>query len=327
MKRILLATVAVAAASAAATASAQDYPTKPISMVVPFAAGGPTDKVARDLAEAMRKHLNNATIVVDNVGGAGGTLGATKVARATPDGYTVLVHHIGMSTSPALYRNMAYKTLDDFEYLGMINEVPMTLIGKPQLPANTYPELMKWLEANKGKVNLANAGLGAASHLCGLLLQSTWKLDMQTVPYKGTGPAMTDILGGQVDIMCDQTTNTSGQIESGKVKAYAVTSSKRLTTPALAKLPTLDESGLKGFNVAIWHGLYAPKGTPKPVLDKLNAALKAALKDAEFIKKEEGLGAVVVTDARVNPAEHKKYVEAEINKWGPIIKAAGQYAD
>ena len=328
MKRILLATLVAAASTALSLpATAQEYPTKPINMVVPFAAGGPTDKVARDLAEAMRKHLNNATIVIDNVGGAGGTLGATKVARATPDGYTVLVHHIGMSTSPALYRNMAYKTLDDFEYLGMINEVPMTLIGKPSLPANTYPELMKWLEANKGKVNLANAGLGAASHLCGLLLQSTWKLDMQTVPYKGTGPAMTDLLGGQVDIMCDQTTNTSGQIEAGKVKAFAVTSSKRLTTPALAKLPTLDESGLKGFNVAIWHALYAPKGTPKPVLDKLNAALKAALKDADFIKKEEALGAVVVTDARVNGPEHKKYVEAEINKWGPVIKAAGQYAD
>jgi tripartite-type tricarboxylate transporter receptor subunit TctC len=232
-----------------------------------------------------------------------------------------------MSTSPALYRNMAYKTLDDFEYLGMINEVPMTLIGKPQLPANNYAELMTWLEANKGKVNLANAGLGAASHLCGLLLQSTWKIDMQTVPYKGTAPAMTDLLGGQVDLMCDQTTNTSSQIEAGKVKAFAVTSPKRLTTPALAKLPTLDESGLKGFNVSIWHAMYAPKGTPKPVLDKLNAALKAALKDADFIKKEEALGAVVVTDARVNGPEHKKFVEAEINKWGPVIKAAGVYAD
>ena len=311
----------------AAGAALAEYPEKPITIVVPFAAGGPTDKVARDLAEALRKPLGGATVIIENVGGAGGTLGAAKVARAAPDGYTLLLHHIGMATSPALYKNMQYKTLEDFEYLGMINEVPMTLIGKPTLPASNYAELAKWIEANKGKVNLANAGLGAASHLCGLLFMSAIKVDMQTVPYKGTAPAMTDLLGGQVDLMCDQTTNTTTQIESGKVKAYAVTTPKRLTTPALAKLPTLDEAGLKGFNVSIWHGLYAPKGTPKPVLDKLNAALRTALQDPEFIKREEALGAVVVTDARLSGAEHKKFVEAEINKWTPIIKAAGVYAD
>ncbi len=316
-----------ALAGLALAATAQAYPDKPITIVVPFAAGGPTDKVARDFAEAARKHLNNATIVVENVGGAGGTLGANKVAKAAPDGYTLLLHHIGMATSPALYRKLPYNTLEDFEYLGMINDVPMTLIGRPTLPANTYPELVKWLEANKGKINLANAGLGAASHLCGLLFQQGVKIDMTTVPYKGTAPAMTDLLGGQVDIMCDQTTNTSGQIESGKVKAYAVTTLKHLATPALAKLPTLDESGLKGFNLTIWHGLYAPKGTPKAVQDQLNAALRGALKDPEFIKRQEGLGAVVVTDGRLAPAEHKKFVSAEIDKLGVAIKAAGQYAD
>ncbi|MBK1686723.1 tripartite tricarboxylate transporter substrate-binding protein [Rubrivivax gelatinosus] len=323
MKKTLF---ALAAATFAAAASAA-YPEKPITVVVPFAAGGPTDKVARDLAEALRKQLNNTTIVIENVGGAGGTLGAAKVAKASPDGYTLLVHHIGMATSPALYRNLPYKTLDDFEYVGLINEVPMTLIGRPDLPAGNFAELRKWLEANKGRVNLANAGLGAASHLCGVLFQQSLAIDMTTVPYKGTAPAMTDLLGGQVDLMCDQTTNTTGQIESGKVKAYAVTTTKRLTAPALAKLPTLDESGVKGFNVTIWHGVYAPRGTPKPVLDTLNAALRKALKDADFIKREEALGAVVVTDNRVGPAEHKKFVEAEINKWGPILKAAGQYAD
>ncbi len=321
MKKLLLSLVASVAAGAVWA-----YPDKPVNIVVPFAAGGPTDKVARDLAESLRKTLG-ATLVIENVGGAGGTLGATKVAKAAPDGYTLLLHHISMATSPALYRNLQYKTLDDFEYLGMINEVPMTLIGKPGLPANNYAELSKWLEANKGKINLANAGLGAASHLCGLLFQSALKIDMTTVPYKGTGPAMTDLLGGQVDIMCDQTTNTTSQIESGKVKAYAVTTTKRLSTPALAKLPTLDESGLKGFNVSIWHGLYAPKNTPKAVVDKVSAALKAALKDPEFIKRQEALGAVVITDKRVEGAEHKKFVEFEINKWGPVIKAAGQYAD
>ena len=323
MKRLMTAMLA----TLTVTAALAEYPEKPITIVVPFAAGGPTDKVARDLAEALRKPLPNATIVIDNTGGAGGTLGAAKVARAPNDGYTLLLHHIGMATAPALYRSLSYKVLDDFEYVGMINEVPMTVIGKPSLPANNWAELMKWLEANKGKINLANAGLGAASHLCGLLFQQSLKIDMQTVPYKGTAPAMNDLLGGQVDLMCDQTTNTTGQIEAGKVKAFAVTTTKRLTTPALAKLPTLDEVGLKGFNVSIWHGLYAPKGTPKAALDKLNAALKVALKDPDFIKREEALGAVVVSDARTNPAEHKKFVEAEINKWSPVIKAAGQYAD
>ncbi len=323
MKRMIFAV----AATLLATAVLAEYPEKPVTIVVPFAAGGPTDTVARDLAEALRKPLGGQPIIIENVGGAGGTLGAAKVSKATNDGYTLLMHHIGMSTSPALYRKMPYDTLGDFEYLGMVNEVPMTLIGKPSLPANTYPELVKWLEANKGKVNLANAGLGAASHLCGLLFQSTLKIDMQTVPYKGTGPAMTDLLGGQVDLMCDQTTNTTSQIEGGKVKAFAVTSSHRLKTPALKNLPTLDESGLTGFNVSIWHGLYAPKGTPKAVTDKINAALRVALKDAEFVKREEALGAVIISDARLGGAEHKKFVEAEINKWGSVIKAAGQYAD
>jgi tripartite-type tricarboxylate transporter receptor subunit TctC len=323
MKRLLLATTAALTLTGA---FAQNYPTKPVTFVVPFAAGGPTDKVARDLAEAMRKPLGGQ-IIVENVAGAGGTLGQTKVAKAAPDGYTLLLAHIAMATSPALYRNLQYKTLEDFEYLGLINEVPMTLIARPNLPANNYGDLTKWINDNKGKVNLANAGLGSASHLCGLLFQSTVKVDMVTVPYKGTAPAMTDLIGGQVDIMCDQTTNTTSQIEGKKVKAFAVTTPKRLSTAALKDLPTLDESGLKGFNVTIWHGIYAPKGTPKPILDKVNAALKTALKDADFIKREEALGAVIVTDGRVNPAEHKKFVEAEINKWGPVIKAAGQYAD
>jgi tripartite-type tricarboxylate transporter receptor subunit TctC len=322
MKRLVLLAAALMAGAAWA-----EYPEKPITIVVPFSAGGPTDKVARDLAEALRPSLGNVTLVIENVAGAGGTLGAAKVAKATPDGYTVLVHHIGMATAPALYRNLPYKTLEDFEFVGMVNEVPMTLVGRPSLPANTYPELMKWLGDNKGKINLANAGLGAASHLCGLLFQSMLKIEMTTVPYKGTAPAMTDLMGGQVDIMCDQTTNTTGQIEAGKVKAYAVTTTKRVNTPALAKLPTLEEAGLKGFNVSIWHGMYAPKGTPKAVLDKLNAALNAAVKNADFIKRQEALGAVVVTDQRLASAEHKKFVEAEINKWAPVIKAAGQYAD
>jgi tripartite-type tricarboxylate transporter receptor subunit TctC len=320
---------ALAAVTAAFAVQAQEFPAKdkPITFVVPFAAGGPTDRVARDLAEALRKPLGGATIVVDNSAGAGGSIGAAKVARAAPDGYTLLVHHISMGTMPGLVRNLPFKVESDFEYLGMINDVPMTLIGKPSLPANNYKELATWIAQNKGKINLGNAGVGSASHLCGLLFQTALKTDMTPVPYKGTGPAMTDLIGGQIDLMCDQTTNTTAQIEGKKVKAFAVTTPKRLTTPALKDLPTLQESGVPGFEVTIWHGLYAPKGTPADIQKKLNDALKVALKDPEFLKKQEGLGAVVVTDKRVEPAEHKKFVAAEIAKWSPIIKAAGVYAD
>jgi tripartite-type tricarboxylate transporter receptor subunit TctC len=324
----LFALTAMALIASTQVAQAADFPIKdkPVTIVVPFAAGGPTDRVARDLAEAMRKPLGT-TVVVENVAGAGGTIGANKVAKAANDGHTVLLHHIGMATSPALYRKMPYNTTEDFEYLGMVNDVPMTLIGRPTLPANNYKELMTWIDQNKGKINLANAGLGAASHLCGLMFQSAIKVDMTTVPYKGTAPAMNDLMGGQVDLLCDQTTNTSGQIEGKTVKAYAVTTAKRLTTPALKGLPTLQESGLKDFNVTIWHGMYAPKGTPAEVTAKINAALKTALKDPEFVKKQEALGAVVVTDKRTDGAEHKKFVAAEIAKWGPVIQAAGVYAD
>jgi tripartite-type tricarboxylate transporter receptor subunit TctC len=324
VKRLLV----VAAAAFSLLAQADTYPTaKAISIVVPFTAGGPTDRVARDLAEALRKPLGGATVVVDNAAGAGGSIGANKVAKAAPDGYTLLLHHIAMSTMPTLVRNIPFKVESDFEYLGMVNDVPMTLIGKPALPATNYKDLTTWIGANKGKINLGNAGIGSASHLCGLLFQNAIQVDMTTVPYKGTAPAMTDLIGGQIDLMCDQTTNTSSQIEGKKVNAYAVTTNKRLTTPALKDLPTMQESGLKGFEVTIWHGLYAPKGTPADILVKLNTALKAALKDPEFIKKQEGLGAVVVADKRVEPAEHKKFVAAEIAKWSPVIKAAGVYAD
>ena len=323
MKKIV---VAMAALSAC-VAFADTFPAKPVTIVVPFSAGGPTDRVARDLAEAMRKPLGGVSVLVDNAAGAGGSIGANKVAKAAPDGYTLLLHHIGMGTMPTLVRNIAFKVESDFEYLGMVNDVPMTLIGRPSLPAKNYKELATWIDQNKGKINLGNAGIGSASHLCGLLFQNAVGVDMVTVPYKGTAPAMTDLIGGQIDFMCDQTTNTTSQIEAKKVIAYAVTTAKPLTTPALKDLPTLQASGLKGFEVTIWHGLYAPKGTPADVLVKLNSALKVALKDPEFIKKQEGLGAVVVSDKRIEPAEHKKFVAAEIAKWSPVIKAAGVYAD
>jgi len=323
---------ALALAATAVFAHAQTYPgTKPVTFVVPFAAGGPTDRVARDLAEAMRKAMGgSANFVVENVNGAGGTIGMAKIAKAAPDGHSLLIHHIGMAAAPGLYRKLSFKVADDFEYLGMINEVPMTLIGKPQLPANTYRDFENYIRANAGKLNIAHAGLGSASHLCGLMWQSRLqaKEAMTTIPFGGTAPAMNALVGGQVDVMCDQTTNTTGQIEAGRVKAFAVTTAKPMSTHKLLKdYPTLNDMGMKGFELTIWHGMYAPKGTPPAVLAQLNTALKIALKDPEFIKKQEGLGAVVVTDKRVEPAAHKAFVAAETAKLKPVIEAAGKFAD
>ena len=325
--------IALAALSAVAVTGvhAQNFPgSKPVTFVVPFAAGGPTDRVARDLAEAMRKAIPGGNFVVENTAGAGGTIAATKVAKANPDGHTLLVWHIGMAATPALYRKLGYKALDDFEYLGMINEVPMTLVGKPQLQASTYRDFENYVRANAGKLNIAHAGLGSASHICGLLWQSTLQTRdaMTTIPFGGTAPAMTALMGGQVDVMCDQTTNTTSQIESGRIKAFAVTTAKPLSThPVLKYYPSLQEMGLKNFNLTIWHGMYAPKGTPPEVLKMLNDGLKKSLKDPEFIKRQEGLGAIVVTDKRVEPAEHKKFVAAEMEKIKTAVDAAGKYAD
>jgi tripartite-type tricarboxylate transporter receptor subunit TctC len=319
-------TTAIAMALACVTARA-DFPDKPITLVVPFAAGGPSDKIARDLAEALRKPLGGQTVIVENVGGAGGTIGTAKVAKANPDGYTLLVHHIGMSTAPALYRKLSYKMPDDFEYLGLINEAPSTLIGSPTLPVSNFQELRKLIAERKEKINLANAGLGSASHLCGLMLQSALQTELTTVPYKGTAPAMTDLMGGQVDLMCEQATNAVLQIEGKKVKVFGVTSRARMSLAALANVPTLAESGLTNFSVSVWHGLYAPRGTPPAVVAKLNLALKAALKDPGLIKRQEALGISVVTDQRTEPAHHRKFVEAEMARWSAVIKAAGQYAD
>lgn len=328
MKKLFTTLVPLALAVAAFGVAAQDFPgSKPVTIVVPFSAGGPTDKVARDLAEALRKPLGGATIIVDNAAGASGSIGANKVAKAPADGHTILLHHIGMATMPTLLRNLPFSVQNDFEYVGMVNDVPMTIISRPSLPANNYKELVAWIQANKGKINLGNAGVGSASHLCGMLFQEAMGVNMTPVPYKGTGPAMTDLMGGQIDLMCDQTTNTSSVIEGKKVKVFAVSTPQRLSTPALKDVPTMQELGNKGFNVTIFHGLYAPKGTPAAVVKKLNEALKAALKDPDFIKRQEGLGAVVVSDKRVEPAEHKKFLAAEIAKWSPLIKKAGVYAD
>jgi tripartite-type tricarboxylate transporter receptor subunit TctC len=320
----MLKTLAAACALAfAATSAAQQYPSKPIALMVPFAAGGPTDTVARSLAQAMGKHLKQ-TIVVENVPGAGGTIAPSKLKGAAPDGYTLLLAHIGMSTAPALYRSLPFKPLEDFEHIGQVVDVPMTFVAKKDLPPNDMKSLVDYMKKNKDKVTLANAGIGAASHLCGLLFLSTIQADVTTVPYKGTAPAMNDLLGGQVDVMCDQTTNTTSYIKSGKIKAYAVTSKQRVDS--LKELPPAADA-LPGFEVSVWHGVYAPKGTPKPVIDSLTAALQAAIAEPDFVKRMNDLGSNVVSKDKATPEGLRTHLKAEIDKWTPIIKKAGVYAE
>jgi len=305
-------------------AQAQQYPTRTVTMLVPYAAGGPTDTVARVVAQSMSKPLGQ-TVVVENKPSAGGIIAPEQVKNAKPDGYTILIHHIGMATTPALYRELRFNPLTDFDYIGLINDVPMTIIAKPGLPAKDFKEFLAYIKTNKDKVTYANAGIGAASHLCGMLFMSAIQTDFLTVPYKGTAPAMNDLLGGQVDFMCDQTTNTTAQIKGGKVKVYGVTSKTRVAS--LPDIPTLDEQGLKGFEVGIWHGLYGPKGMPKPVTDKLVAALQDAVKDAEVKKRFADLGATTMPPEKATPAALQAHLKAEIDRWGPLIKKAGVYAD
>jgi tripartite-type tricarboxylate transporter receptor subunit TctC len=305
-------------------AFAQDFPNKSVVLTIPFAAGGPTDTLGRNLAVAMAAPLKQQ-VIVENVVGAGGTIAYAKIAKSKPDGYSVLLAHIGMSTAPALYRKPAVNPLTDFEYIGQVADVPMTLIAKIGLAPDNLKDLIAYIKGNKDKLNLGNAGLGAASHLCGLLFMTAIQTDVTTIPYNGTGPAMAALMGGQIDIMCDQTTNTTAQIKAGRVKVYGVTSRTRVAS--LQFVPTLAEQGLKNFEVVVWHGLYVAKGTPKPVLDKLVAALQSAVKDPALKSKLAELGAEPVPVAKATPEGLQKHLQAEIIKWGPIIKKAGIYAD
>ena len=324
LRRLFAALVATALFGAAAAQAQDDYPNNTVTIVVPFSAGGPTDTVTRLVAESMSKTLGQQ-INVENVGGAGGTLGAAQVAKAEPDGYTLLMHHIGMATTMTLYRQLPYNSLEDFQPIGLVTEVPMTLVAKKDLPPANLAELIDYVKSNKDTVTYANAGIGAASHLCGMLFMSAIETQVTTVAYKGTGPAMNDLLGGQVDFMCDQTTNTTSQIKAGEIKVYGVTTKARVA--ALSDVPTMDEAGLPGFEVSIWHGLYAPKGTPQPVVDKLVAALQTALKDATVVQRFGELGTEPVAADRATPDALRSHLKAEIDKWAPIIKAAGVYAD
>jgi tripartite-type tricarboxylate transporter receptor subunit TctC len=324
MKITFLRSLAYLALFGSAMAQAQNYPVKTITMIVPFAAGGPTDTVARLVAQSMGTKLKQQ-ILIENAVGAGGTIGAARAAKASPDGYTLFLHHIGQSTAPALYRKLSYNAIDSFEPIGLVTDVPMTLVARKDFPAKDFKEMLAYVKANKTKVTYANAGVGSASHLCGMLFMSAIGTELTTVPYKGTGPAMNDLLGGQVDLMCDQTTNTTSQIKGGKIRAYGVTSKSRLA--AMPDLPTLHESGLPSFEVAVWHGLYAPKGTPKAIVDTLADALRVALNDPVVKQRFADLGTEPVTDNRARPEALRAHLKSEIDRWAPIITKAGAYAD
>jgi len=325
MLMLLCAVLLVVSLSLPASAADKDqYPAKVITIIVPFSAGGPSDTIARLLAQAMGPVLKTQ-MIVENVGGAGGTIGAARAAQARPDGYTLFVHHIGHSTAPALYRKLSYSPINNFEPVGLINDGAMSLVAKKDFPAKNLKELLTYVKANKNKVNLANAGVGSASHLCGMLFMSAIQTDLTTIPYKGTGPAMNDLLGGQVDFMCDQTTNTTSHIKAGKIKAYGVTMKKRV--PSLPDIPTMSEAGLPNFEISVWHALYAPKGTPKPIIDTLSKALQTALTDPTLKKRYADLGAEPVARNRATPEALRAHLKSEIDKWGPIIKKAGVFAD
>ena len=317
-------TVATLALLAGSAVAQTDYPSRPITMIVPFAAGGPTDTVARLIAEPMTRSLGQQ-VIVENVAGAGGTLAAGREAKADPDGYTLLVHHIGLASSVGLYRKLPYDPATAFAPIGRITDVPMTLVARAGLAPGSIGELVDHIRTHGEGVIFAHGGVGAVSHLCGLLLMDALGTRMTAVGCKGSGPAMTDLLGGQVDLTCDQTTDTVGPIKSGKIEAYAVTTSARLAS--LPDLPTLDEAGLEGFEITAWHGLHAPRGTPQAVIDKLAAALQAALGDPDVIERFAALGTEPVPQAQATPAALEQHLQAEIAKWKPVIAKAGEYAD
>ena len=316
----LLALAAALLAAAAVQAGAQSYPSKPITLLVPAAAGGPTDTVARLIAESMGRTLGQ-TILVENQGGAGGTLGMGRIAKTAPDGYTIAVWHIAHATAPALYENLKYSPLDDFDHIGRITDVPMTLVSKTALPTKTVGEIIQWMKTQNAKATYGHAGTGSASHLCALLLMNRLGIQMTGVPFRGTGPAMNDLIGGQFDVMCDQTTGTTNQIKDGKIKGYAVTTLTKVSS--LPDLPTLDQSGMKGFEVSAWHAMWAPKGLPKEVTDKLVAALLAALKDPKVVDRFASLGTEPVAPELATPAALRSQLASELTKWQTVIKSAG----
>jgi tripartite-type tricarboxylate transporter receptor subunit TctC len=331
MKHLSMAWLACACTAALALAGAlparaQDgFPAKPITIIVPFAAGGTMDKLARELAEPLKAQLRQP-VLVQNLTGAGGNVGITTALRAAPDGYTLVMGHNGMATSPALYRNLGYKPETDLEPLGVVVESPLVLVGQPALQAATAGDLMRWI-ARQPHVRLAHAGVGSGSHLCGLLLQSSLKVSFTTVPYRGNAPAMTDLLGGHVDLMCDLAGNALPHIQGGKLRALAVTSERRLAGTALADVPTTAQFGLADTELSIWFALYAPRGTPAAIQKKISEAVATATGSENFARSQAQDGNQVVRDARRTPDGHRAFLRRETARWTPVIRAAGAYAD
>jgi tripartite-type tricarboxylate transporter receptor subunit TctC len=321
MRGLMIASAMLVVAGAAA---AQDYPTKPITIVVPAAAGGPTDTISRVTAQAMSKHLGQQ-ILIENIGGAGGTIGITRAVRGAPDGYTLLIYHVGLASTHTLYRQLPYDTRTAFAPVGLITDAPMTIIARSDFEPNTLKDFVSYIKGRSTKTTMGNAGVGSASHLCGMLFMSETKLEFTTVPYRGTGPVMNDLVGKQIDTSCDQATNTTQPILGKLIKAYAVTTKTRLKS--LPDVPTADEAGLKGFELSVWHGLWAPRGTPPAIVQKLSTALKAALKEPDVIKRFNDISTEPVAENRATPQAAEQTLLGEIDRWGPIIKAAGQYAD
>ena len=302
------------------SAGAQTYPDKPITLMVPFAAGGSTDVFARLVGQSMSQTLGQQ-IVVENAAGAGGTVAAARVARAPADGYTLLIHHLALATGATLYPNLAYDTLTAFEPIGLVNSGPYVLVARTGLAPRNAAELLAYIRANREKVTMGHSGVGAGSHLCIMLLQSMLGVKVNEIPYRGSGPAMNDLVGGQIDMMCDQTTNSIPQIRGGRIHAHAVTIPQRVSQ--LPDVPTLQEAGLAGFDVTVWHGLYAPKGTPAAIIEKLSAALEAALNDPTILARFEELGAMAYPAGERGPAATRAQLEREVAKWRQVIRASG----
>ena len=305
-------------------AHAQDYPSRVITMIIPFPAGGSTDVLGRVLAESMTRSLGQQ-VIVENSGGAGGTIGAGKAARAAPDGYTILFHNMAQATAPALYPKLPYDPVADFDSIGLVADVPMILVSRPDFPAKDLGALIEHARENPDTTTFAHAGVGSTSHLCSILFMDKIGTEITLVPYRGTGPALNDILGGQVDLICDQPVSTQGFIKAGTIKPYAVATKSRIAS--LPDVPTFEEAGLAGFELAVWHGLYAPEGTPPEAVEKLGAALHEALKDPTLMQRYAELGAMPATAEGATPAALDAHLKAEIEKWRPIIEKAGVVAE
>lgn len=324
MKKLAVAVLTLVTVFGAVTAFAQDYPGKPITMVVPYAPGGSTDVLARILAETMSKDLKQP-VIVENIGGAGGTVGSGRVAKAVPNGYTLLFHNMGLAAAPALYRTLSFDPIADFEPIGLVADVPMILVGRKDLPPVTLTELIAYARVHRDKLTFANSGPGSTAHLCAMLLMSQTQIELTSVPYRGTGPALQDLIGGQVDLLCDQPVSTAGHIQGKLLKAYAIANKTRIAI--LPTVPTFSEAGLPGFELAVWHGLYAPKGTSQQILNRLNLSLQRALADPILIQKFSTMGTAPVEAGRVTAQALSAHLKSQINSWGPIIKKSGAYAD